>query len=297
MPLTGLVVPALTLFGDGGKLDLPKNSRFSRSLIDDGVRHILVLGTSGEATSLTAQEREALLERAVESCTFGTDVWATILGETTQEAVNLADAAEATGCSVLAALPPPASSKAGEGVLERFRAIHAQSKLPLLVYRTPDPAGARPSLQDLEVLAGEGVIQGILDTSGNAEEIASLASIGSGGLAVFGGDGAGSLEALAKGAKGIVWEAANVLPRLASRIWEAQEKGQTEKLAPLLSLQELVLRAARAAPSPSSLKFLATYLRESDEGYRAPHLPLSEEQKARVVALVEPQKAALQEYA
>lgn len=296
MPLNGLVVPAISLFADDGKLDLAKNTRFIRGLIDDGVRHILSLGSPGEAELLTPEELEALLEKVVESCTFGTDVWAGIDAPTTEDAVARADTAEAAGASVLVAFPPPAPSDAGM-VLERFRSIHAQSKLPLLAYQVTGQARPVVPATVYHTLAKEGTLAGVLDAAGSPQGLDALLQGAPSELSVFTGDGAALTSARGRGARGLVWESANVLPRLASKIWETLEKGPQDRLAPLLALQDVVVQAVRAGPQPSSLKFLAHYLREADEGYRAPNLPLTPEQSSKLVALVEPHKAALQEYA
>lgn len=295
MPLGGLVVPAITLFGEGGKLDLPKNSRFVRGLIDDGVRHILVLGAPGEGALLSSDERERLVEKAVESCTFGTDVWAGIEGRTPEDATALADSAEACGASVLVALAPKGETE--EGFRARCRALHGDSKLPIVAYLLPPPLGASFGPEALHALAAEGALDGVVDATGEGEHLSKLLTGAPSTLSVLGGDGRASVDALGSGARGVVWETANVLPRLASELWNAHEKGSKEKVAELWSLEELLLKAVREAPRPASLKFLSAFLRETDEGYRSPNDPLTDAQKAKVVAVVEPRKAALQEFA
>ncbi|MDE1836031.1 MAG: dihydrodipicolinate synthase family protein [Euryarchaeota archaeon] len=297
MPLNGLVVPIVTLFGDQGKLDLTRNTRFVRGLIDDGVHHLLSLGVPGEPSSLSETEREQLLEKVVESCTFGTDVWAGIDGVTTEEAVARADTAEAVGASVLVAFPPHGARVEPSHVLERFRAIHSSSKLSLVAYRVPGQGGELLSPAVVHTLAKEGVLEGVIDASGDLTSPFQLLESAPAGFTVFGGDGDDSVEALEKGALGVAWETGNILPRLSSKIWELWERHETEKLRTLLPLERLLLDASRAAPRPASIKFLAHDLREADEGYRAPHGALTEEQRAKVLAMVEPRKAELQEYA
>jgi dihydrodipicolinate synthase/N-acetylneuraminate lyase len=282
MELEGLVVPSLTLFDAQGEVDGPSNARFARDLQDEGIRHIFVLGSLGEFPGLDFEERSRLLEAVVESCTFPSDVWSGVGAPSTKLALAFADQAETLGASVLVATPPYYLHPDAFGLRDYYRSLRRQTRLPLLAYNIPSLVGYALEPGLVHELATEGVLNGIKDTSGSLDSIRSFLRGAPEGFAVLPGDDPLVLPALKEGAAGGIMGTANVLPRLDVEFMDAARKKDwvtAEKLHDLIQgLHALFFRA----PFPSSVKFLAQYLRQTPVGYRSPYLPLTEEQQNRL---------------
>jgi 4-hydroxy-tetrahydrodipicolinate synthase len=297
VPLSGVVVPTVTLFNEQGAVDGPKNSRFIRSLLDEGVRRFLVLGAPSEVGNLKPEERERALEVVCESVTFGSEVWAALDVSSSDACLASVDVAEGCGATTLV-LPAPADPASANGGLAALaQAVRQQSKLALVAYNVPHRMGPALPPALVQDLARRGHLQGVIDASGSKSSFQAFLQGAPPELAVFGGEGSHALEHLGKGAAGICYETGNILPQLVVKLFDAAQKGDQAKAAALSDHVHLLERAALEGPYPSTLKFLAAHLREAPEGYRAPHPALTAEERAKVSAVVEPQKVALQEFA
>lgn len=297
VPLQGLVVPTVTLFNDQGAIDAPKNSRYIRSLLDEGVKRFLVLGAPSEAATFKPEERERLLEVVCESVTFGSEVWACL--DTSGKEATLAslDVAEGCGATTLV-LPSPADPASPEnGFAALAQAAREHSKLPLVAYNAPRRMGPELAPALVQDLARKGVLQGVVDASGSKSSFQAFLEGRPPELAVFGGEGSHALEHVGKGAAGICYETGNILPQLVVKLLDAVQKGDATTATTLSDHVHLLERASLEGPYPSTLKFLATHLREAPDGYRPPHPALTPEQSAKVAAVVEAKKAELQEFA
>ena len=220
MALEGLLVPAVTLFSDAGALDGPRNSKYVRGLLDDGIRHILTLGRPGESTLLTPAERETLVERVVESVTFGSEVWAGNGGGSTEESVAQADSAEAAGAADLVVRAPAGTPPAGSVLSEHFRTLRAQTKLPLVAYNVPLEVGYPLPPIVVHELGRDGTLQGLLDGGDDARARAAYREGAPEGLALFGDEADLGPGGPSTGLHGVCLESANVLPRLVVKFLE-----------------------------------------------------------------------------
>ena len=296
MPLEGLAVPTATLFTEDGEIDLSKNARFTRGLLDQGILHVFALGSLGEFPSLTFEERETFLETVVESSTFHSDVWAGVGAPSTKKAVAHADQAESLGAAVLVATPPFYLHPDAGGIRDYYRTLRKQTKLPLLAYNIPSLVGYAlpPSL--VHELAREGTLQGIKDTSGSLSSVRSFLEGAPEGFAVFPGDDELALDSLRAGARGAIMGLGNILPKLTVAFMNA---ARAEKWGEAESLQKLIAtlrQVVQKGPFPSTVKFLMNRLRGVEVGYRSPYLPLTPEQEKAVVDALTPVEASFKSY-
>lgn len=296
MTLEGLVVPAPTFFDDGGAVDRAKNARFTRDLLDIGVTRIFTMGTLGEAAGLGLEDREVLLESVCESSSFSSEVWAGVGAPSTRLAIAYADQAESAGASVLVATPPYFLRPSADGIRDYFRALRAQTKLPLVAYNIPSCVGYALPAELLHELGKAGTIQGVKSTTGSFEDVKAALHGAPEGFAVLPGDDEFALDSHALGATGAVMGTANVLPALAVAFIGALQSKDEAKARELQGLITSLRKVVQAGPFPSSVKFLAHHFRDSVEGYRSPHLPLTETERQTVLAAWAPHDEAFKPY-
>jgi 4-hydroxy-tetrahydrodipicolinate synthase len=104
---TGVGVALATLFEDGGEVDVKATADFAANLVDLGIRGVVVAGSTGEASALTAEERVALVTGTRRAVPAGVPVIAGTGGASARQAAALTRAARAAGADAVLALCPP----------------------------------------------------------------------------------------------------------------------------------------------------------------------------------------------
>jgi 4-hydroxy-tetrahydrodipicolinate synthase len=293
MAIEGLSVPVPTLFDAEGAIDSARNARFARGLSDAHVDHLFVLGSLGEFPSITPTERGPLIDVVIESAGGQTDVWVGCGAPSTAQAIRFAEEAEGIGAAALVAVPPYYLHPALAGVDHYYRALRKAVTVPLFAYNIPSLVGYALPPTLVHALARDGVLAGIKDTAGSFESVCSFLDGAPEGFAVFPGDDALASSAIARGAKGAVMGMANIVPKLCVELVAAARRGDAVRAQELQSLVDGLVGVTKSGPFPSTGKFLAAQLRDSDVGYRAPFEPLTPAEEAAVLARLEPLRPRL----
>ena len=161
--LKGLVPAPVTPFTREGEVDHAAIQKLGSWLASfDGVKGLVVLGHAGEGTFLTAEEQCAVITSFRESVGDRIPIIAGITGEGTQVAALEAKRAVEAGASAGLVYPSHGWLRFGyqDGApQDRYKAIHEESGLPLILFQYPDVTKATYSLQTLlDIAAQPGVI-------------------------------------------------------------------------------------------------------------------------------------------
>lgn len=239
------MIPLPTPFDDSDRVDAGALLSHVDWLAEQGVRNLLVNGTTAEFFSLTPDEQLEIL-KLVRGAWKGTLVFN--LGSTSLfQCLETAHKAEHTGADFLAALPPYYFADA-PGIVEWFSRLSLEIDLPLMLYNFPKHTG--------NALAAERIKNiphwGMKDSSGNLSLAEATPNY------FVGGDRKIS-EAYAAGAKGFVSAGANINPAPYLKI----EKFQT------LENQEEVNQVHARATGPFAISAIKKELSAILPGYPA----------------------------
>lgn len=162
LDLRGLTPAPVTPFTRDGEIDYAAINKLGAWLGSiDGVKGLVVLGHAGEGTFLTSQEQTSVIEAFVESVKGEIPIIAGITGEGDYVAAEEAKRAVKAGASAGLVYPSHGWLRFGyqEGApQERYRRIHAESGLPLILFQYPDNTKANYNLQtQLDIAAQPGV--------------------------------------------------------------------------------------------------------------------------------------------
>jgi 4-hydroxy-tetrahydrodipicolinate synthase len=232
-PFTGLGVALLTVFDDSGAVDERTTADFARSLIDQGVRGVVVAGTTGEGATLDAAERARLLDAVQEAVGNDAAVIAGTGGATTEEAVGYTRDACAAGVDAVLALSPRARISASdpEAGLDAYCAglgeyyagvVEAAGDVPALAYHFP--AVSPPGIP-IDLLA-DLPTAGLKDSSGDPVRLARERELVPGALYV--GSAHLLAEARAHGCTGAILGLANVAAPLCARALAGDAEAQQQ---------------------------------------------------------------------
>ncbi|XWW97840.1 hypothetical protein V2A60_005827 [Cordyceps javanica] len=222
--IKGIYVALITPFThDQASIDVQALDEHINRLIDAGVHGLVPGGSTGEFTALSTEERKQLLEAVVTSASGRVGVMAGIGDLSTAKTVELAEHAAKAGADSLMVAPPFYDAPSLEELRAHLSEIHdASGRLPIVYYNIPSATGVSLTTAELASLSEVGV-QYLKDTSGNAPALTDLIFNDnlSSRITVFNGWDTLTFYGLAAGAQGSVWGAANIVPELSMKLWEA----------------------------------------------------------------------------
>lgn len=164
---TGVIPPVVTPLAADGEIDVRSLERLVGFLIEGGVTGLFALGSSGEVAYLTDDERARVLDVIVGAAGGQVPVVAGAIETTTNRVVERARVAHKQGADAVVATAP-FYVRTDDGEIERhFRAVHAALDIPLLAYDVPVAVGRKLDYGVVATLAGEGVLAGLKDSSGD----------------------------------------------------------------------------------------------------------------------------------
>jgi 4-hydroxy-tetrahydrodipicolinate synthase len=271
--MQGILAPVLTPFDNALAPDPKRFARFCRSLLEEGVSGLVPFGTTSEGTSLSADERERLLDALLES---GIPADKLIPGTgcaALSDTVRLTRHAARAGCAGALILPPfYYKNVSEEGLFRSFaRAIDGagEPRLRAYLYHFPQLSQVPIPLPVIERLlaAYPGVVVGIKDSSGDfANAQAMLRAFP--GFEVFVGTERFLLRSLREGGAGCISATANVNAAGIARAFRERTDERQREI-------DAVRAAFDAFPLIPALKE-AVALRTGDESWRLLRPPLVE---------------------
>ncbi|BBH69581.1 4-hydroxy-tetrahydrodipicolinate synthase 2 [Actinoplanes sp. OR16] len=254
MDLSGIHVPLITPFDERGEVAYPALEKLAHDVREAGA-HLVALGTTAEAGSLTGAERRRVLDLL--------DRTNLIVGADTPDQLR-----EAGGARAALTLVPPFVRPGEEGVIRHFEALAASSPIPLIVYHVPQRTGQPLTGDTIRRLAAiDGVIgikyaTGVIDT-----DLVDLLADPPDGFAILCGDDVFLAPMLAMGAHGGILASAHLATERFVRFQREREIAEGHRLARLST-------ALFAQPNPTVVKAaLHAAGRIPTPGVRLPLLP------------------------
>ena len=213
---TGTYTAIVTPFRNG-LLDEAALEKLVKSQIKGGVDGIVPVGTTGESPTLDYDEHIRVVELAVKFAGGKVKVLAGTGANSTKEAVELTQKAEAVGADGSLQVAPYYNKPSQEGLYQHFKAIATATKLPIMLYSIPGRCGIEIGVETTQRLAKDfSNIVGIKEAGGNADRVSQLAAACGPKFVILSGDDALTLPFMAVGARGVISVASNVAPKQVS---------------------------------------------------------------------------------
>lgn len=299
---TGVIPPIVTPFNEDFSVDTDALAAQAERMINAGVDGLFVLGSSAEVVFLTRENRRAVIDTVVKVAAGRVPVIAGVIDTTTlRVAEHVADAVELGASGLVATAPFYVRTHTNE-IATHFRLIHSYApELPLYAYQIPVSVHTTIPESLLLDLAEEGVISGVKDSSGIDSAARHLIeqrnARGLQNFKVLTGSETTVDVNYFFGADGVVPGLGNVDPAGYVRLAKAAVAGdflaaraEQERLNKLFEIV-FVGDGARMGGSSAglgafkaALKHLGVY---PSAVMAPPHVPLNEEEIARIAAIVD----------
>ncbi len=282
------VIPALmTEMHEDGSLDLESTARHVESCLRAGCEGFVMLGTLGENSSLSPDEKETVVRAAVEAARGRVPIIAGVAEYTTELAINAARRMQKAGASGLMALPTMVYQTDARESIHHFRTLARAVDLPIMIYNNHMAYKVDLKPDDFAQLVEEKNIEAVKESSHDSRRVTDMINrLGDRYRLLCGVDDL-MLENVLFGAVGWVSGLANAFPQEAVRMFKAAEAGRVEEALRLYRWFMPMLHLDVAVKLVQYIKLANAITGEGAEWVRAPRLTLVGEERKMVQEIVE----------
>lgn len=207
----GSVISAMvTPFKEDGSVDLERAQELVRWLLDHGNDALVIAGSTGEAATLSDEEKSSLWRVAVEAAGGKGAIIAGSGTYDTRHSIHLTEEAEKAGCDAVLVVSPYYNKPPQSGLYEHFSAVARATSLPTLLYNIPGRTAVRIANDTLLRLAEVENIVGVKDSTADFDGLSHLIAEAPEGFEVYTGDDWAIFGAVCHGAVGVISVAAHV---------------------------------------------------------------------------------------
>ena len=205
-----LITAMVTPFDDQGKVDLDEIQKLAAALIESGSEGLVVTGSTGEAATLSDQERFDLWSVVVDAVGERGSVIAGTGTYDTAHSIHLTRQAEKAGVDAALVVTPYYVRPPQSGLVAHFKSIASSTALPVVLYDIPLRTARKIEHQTLVELASVENIVGVKDSCGDAQGAARLISETPEDFQIYCGNDGDALPWICLGAVGIISVASHV---------------------------------------------------------------------------------------
>jgi len=273
--LTAIVTP----FKADGSLDLDAFRALARHLVDNGSDGLAVAGTTGEAPTLSDDERFALVEAALDevgdraSVVVGTGTYST------EHSVHLTRRAHELGVDAVLVVTPYYNKPPQRGIVEHFRTIAAATDRPVVVYNIPGRVVINIEPATMSVLAEIANVTAVKQANADLDQAKHIVDLG---LDLYAGDDDLVLPFLELGGTGGVCVHTHVVGPQVRQLVRRFRAGDLEAARQLDQELAPSIELLRIAPNPIAIKRALELLGHEVGGLRLPLVEADEDETAAI---------------
>jgi len=282
----GTHVAMVTDFKDG-KLNTAGFRQLAAALIAGGVDGLVPAGCTGEAATLSRDERDSVIKAALEA--RGGNKKVSIIPGTgtnsTASTIELSKAAEALGVGGVMLITPYYNKPTQAGLIKHYEAVARAVSLPIVLYNVPGRTAVNMLPETVVELAKIDNIVAVKEASGSVDQVSRICAAAD--ITVLSGDDSLTLPMMAVGAKGVVSVAGNVAPRLVSRMVTAFLEGRVDEARELHLRLLPLFHTLFVETNPGPVKAAVEMQGLGSGDLRLPLVPVSDESRGKVRAVLQ----------
>lgn len=283
--LTAMVTP----FNADGSINYEKAADLAEWLINNGSDGLVVAGSTGEAATMSAEEKLELFRVVVNRINKRVPVIAGTGSNNTADSVKMTKMAEAMGVDGALIVGPYYNKPTQEGFYQHFAAVAQSTGLPIIVYNVPGRTASNISPAIVARLAADFEnIVAIKEAAGNVAQVAELYSVLPEEFTIYSGDDGLIIPFMSVGATGLISVLSNIGGGILQDVMQAYEDGRVREAAKLNARMVPLANAMFIETNPIPVKAAVTLVTGIDAGQpRLPLTPMEPENKAKMVAVLQ----------
>lgn len=240
--LKGVGVALVTPFTDGGEVDYAALTSLISHITTGGADYMVVLGSTGEPATMTAEEKHRVVRHCVEYNPGNLPIVVGIGGNNTAEVIRTMQTFDLSGVSAILSVTPYYNKPNQAGLYAHFSAVLEEAPLPVILYNVPGRTGVNMTAETTLKLAHAypGKAIAVKEASGNLSQAAYILRDRPEGFLVLSGEDNLALAMTAMGGDGVISVSANVFTDTMCCMVQSAMAGNVQQSAPLnLSLHEV----------------------------------------------------------
>ncbi|MEY4388194.1 MAG: dihydrodipicolinate synthase [Verrucomicrobiota bacterium] len=271
------VLPAMTTaFQPNLDVDHAFIAKHSQWLVKNGCTGIVALGSLGESATLAFGEKVEILQTLVRALGPKTPVVAGIAALSTEEAVDLAKAAEQVGCRGLMVLPPYVYSSDWREMKAHVSAVIRATKLSCMLYNNPISYKTDFLPAQIAELAKEHkTLHAVKESSSDVRRVTAIKALCGDRIEILVGVDDAIVEGVRAGATGWIAGLVNAFPRESVALYNYSMRGQTKKADELYKWFLPLLRMDTVNKFVQLIKLVQQEVGMGNERVRGPRLTLA----------------------
>ena len=279
--LHGTGVALVTPMNEKGEIDY-KALRRLLTYTAKGVDYYVVIGTTGEAATLSKEEKKLVLDFVKNNNRKNLPIVYGIGGNNTQSVLEEIKSTNLSGVDAILSVSPYYNKPSQEGIYQHFKSIAKASPVPVILYNVPGRTASNITAETTLRLAKLKNIIGVKEASGNLEQCMRIVKEKPVDFMLISGDDMMTLSIYAIGGVGVISVLANALPKIFTSI---EKNMDAKKLSQAQSEQFKILDIN--APmyeegNPVGVKYLMSLLGICEPYVRMPLLEASDSLKDKI---------------
>lgn len=226
--LYGTGVALVTPFTENGEVDF-KSLKKLLVHTAKGVDYYVVMGTTGESTTVSAEEKASILQFVRTNNPKRLPLVYGIGGNHTRDVLDTIANTDLSGVDALLSVSPYYNKPSQEGIFQHFKAIADRSPVPVILYNVPGRTASNISAETTLRLAQHPNIAAIKEASGNLEQCMRIARDKPKDFLLLSGDDLMTVTLYALGAVGVISVLANAYPVIFRKMKEFSFAGKYGK--------------------------------------------------------------------
>ena len=211
--IRGSLVALITPFNEDGSVNFDKLGELIDFHLANSTDALVILGTTGESSTMSHEEDNAVCEYTVKRVAGRIPVIAGSGSNSTQTMLEKSLSYERLGADGLLLITPYYNKTNEEGMYLHFKTVADAVKSPCILYNVPGRTGCSISVANVARLSQHPNIVGIKEASGNMSYAAKVAKYLSDDFAMYSGNDDMIVPLLSIGASGVISVLANIAPK------------------------------------------------------------------------------------
>ena len=280
---TGSAAAVTTPFREDYSLDLCSFDRILEYLLGRKTDAVVVCGTTGESSTLTDEEKTALISRCTKKVDKKIPVIAGTGSNNTVHALELSQKAADLGVDALLLVTPYYNKTTQSGLVGHYSYIAERVALPMIIYNVPSRTGLNILPETYEELSRIPNVVAIKEANGDISAMCRTAGLCRDELDIYSGDDALIAPSLSLGAKGVISVLANVCPVQVHELCMSFFEGDVKTAAAIQTDYCDLIDALFCEVNPVPVKFAQSLLGLCSDRVRLPLAKMSDASRQKLV--------------
>lgn len=281
----GVATALATPFDEKG-IDYNALTKMIEYQLTNGVDALVVCGTTGEASTLSIEEKKELISFSVRQVRSRVPVIAGTGANDTKKACELSEFAADIGVDALLVVTPYYNKCTQKGLVAYYNEISASSGLPFIVYSVPARTGMKIEPETALKLSENEKCVGFKDAGDSISDTARTIALCGEALPIYSGNDDRILPVLSLGGKGVISVMSNLIPKEVKRLCSLFFDGDVRRSAELQTALNPLCEQLRSEVNPIPLKAALAEMGLCKNILRSPLTTLSPENKENLLRVI-----------